>query len=69
MMGWFFALIGISFIYSGFTASYFVDESEGLASEEEKERWKATPLLRTLFVTLGVIVASYGVITIIHARR
>jgi hypothetical protein len=54
--------LGVYFIFGGFTAEYFVDESEGLASEEVKERSKATPVKRGLFVCVGLGVAIWGLL-------
>ena len=55
----FFAL-GVYFVFQGFTAEYFVDETEGLASEEDKEKYKATPFIRVVFVCIGLGVAAWG---------
>ena len=57
----FFAIgFGLYLIYKGLTAEYLIDESEGNATEEEKERWKATPITRTLVVSVGSISILYG---------
>jgi hypothetical protein len=60
----FFAL-GLYFIFQGFTADYFVDESEGPTNNEQKERWKATPLLRGLFICVGAGIAIWSLFRII----
>ena len=61
-VGLVFLALGAYFVFHGLTADYFVDETEGVASKEDKERWKATPLLRGLFVCLGIGIAIWGLL-------
>lgn len=52
---------GIYLVTQGLTADNLIDESEGVASKEERADAKATPLTRLIVVAAGAICAAYGV--------
>ncbi|HXE09794.1 MAG TPA: hypothetical protein VN612_17950 [Acidobacteriaceae bacterium] len=56
--------LGAYFAFQGFTAEYFVDESHSAASDEQKKKWKATPLLRVVFVCFGFGMIIWGILRI-----
>lgn len=62
----FFIAIGLYLIFQGFTADYLIDESEGLASEEWKERAKATPFTRFVVICAGIASLCWGIHHLLH---
>jgi hypothetical protein len=52
---------GIYLVVYGLTGDYFVNESDVPATEEEKEYWKATPKMRAIVVSLGIVSVGYGI--------
>jgi len=62
----FFIAIGLYLIFHGLTADYLIDESEGVASEEWKERAKATPFTRFIVICAGIASSGWGIHHLLH---
>ena len=62
----FFIAIGVYLIFQGLTSDYLIDESEGLASAEEKEKAKATPLTRFIVICAGIASLSWDAHHFLH---
>ena len=61
-----FVVTGLYLIFHGLTADYLIDESEGVASSEEKERAKATPLTRFVVICAGIASSGWGIHHLLH---
>lgn len=55
-----FVALGIYLVFHGLTADTLIDESDGMASKEQKAEAKTTPLKRFVVVTAGVTSALWG---------
>ena len=64
-----FVCVGLYLIFGGLTAEYLIDESEGLASPEEKEKAKATPFKRFVVVCAGIASSGWGIYHLFHLPR
>jgi hypothetical protein len=62
----FFIAIGLYLIFHGLISDYLIDESEGLASEEQKERAKATPFTRLIVICAGIASSGWGIHHLLH---
>jgi len=62
----FFVAIGLYLIFHGLTSDYLIDESEGLASEEWKERAKETPFTRLIVIYAGIASSGWGIHHLLH---
>jgi hypothetical protein len=58
--GLFFIVGGLYLAFEGATAAYLINEIGWSASNEEKEKAKATPLMRAVVVAAGLGSIAYG---------
>jgi hypothetical protein len=59
-------IFGVYLVFYGLTTESLIDESEGVASEEERLNAKATPLKRALVVGAGIASCVYSVVRFLH---
>jgi hypothetical protein len=58
--------IGLYLVVGGLTAEYLIDESEGVASDEKREKANATPVKRFIVVSAGIASFGYGIYHLLH---
>ena len=61
-----FRAVGLFLIFNGLTAEYLVDAGEGTVTEDMKQKSKATPLTRTVVVSVGIASAGWAVYHLLH---
>jgi hypothetical protein len=59
-------LAGIYILVTGLTSKFLINETDVVATEEERARAKATPLKRLVCVVFGLACAIYGVIRMLN---
>jgi hypothetical protein len=61
-----FIAFGLYLVLRGATADYLIDESDGLADSERKEKSKATPFTRLIVIAAGIASLSWGIHHLLH---
>lgn len=64
--GFILLLAGIYILVVGLTSKVLINETDIVATEEERAQAKATPVKRLVCVVFGLACAIYGVIRILH---